>query len=75
MGEVLLSLESYKKAIDLLDHAESLSEEEKEEIELKTNEWGERSVSGKDNVSSLLQGFKVTFVSFCLFSVIKLSTY
>lgn len=32
MGEVLLSLESYKKAIDLLDHAESLSEEEKEEI-------------------------------------------
>lgn len=32
MGEVLLSLESYQKAIDLLDHAESLSEEEKEEI-------------------------------------------
>ena len=30
MGEVLLSLESYQKAIDLLDHAESLSEEEKE---------------------------------------------
>ena len=51
------------------------TEEEKEEIELKTNEWGERSVSGKDNVSSLLQGFKVTFVSFCLFPVIKLSTY
>lgn len=32
MGEVQLSLDSYKKAIDLFDHAESLSEEEKKEI-------------------------------------------
>ena len=32
MGEVQLSLDSYKKAIDLLDRAESLSEEEKKEV-------------------------------------------
>ena len=32
MGEVQLSLDSYKKAIELLGHAESLSEEEKKEI-------------------------------------------
>ena len=38
MGEVLLSLESYQKAIDLLDRAESLSEEEKEEIRRERTE-------------------------------------
>lgn len=38
MGEVLLSLETYQKAIDLLDHAESLSDEEKEEIRRERTE-------------------------------------
>ena len=38
MGEVSLSLESYKKAISLLDTAASLDEDEKEEIKQENKE-------------------------------------
>ena len=38
MGEVDLSLDSYKKAISLLDTATSLDEEEKEEVRQESKE-------------------------------------
>ena len=38
MGEVDLSLDSYKKAISLLDTAASLNEEEKEEVRQECKE-------------------------------------
>lgn len=38
MGEVHLAIDSYKKAISLLDTAESLSEEEKKEIQKEARE-------------------------------------
>ena len=38
MGEVSLSLESYKKAITLLDEATSLNESEKEEVRQESKE-------------------------------------